>query len=573
MCTVVRRYSQPHTVSSVALYDWLLTHFHPAPCIRRSDTCARRSLTTAALDNRPTSSFPSTRSVHVSLALSTRLTSYPSDDGTHTTSALPGRPAPSRSRRLPHVPSRPHLPPSELRALKEAAVRERRRRLAARHKELSFLSKAPLLASALPPSLANIAPALPRTDFSYAWPSLAFHRIPPKQQSQPQPAQQPAYESVRQSESYLRGLYERQLRERKADKNKAITALKQRINTTHNTASTAEQDNKQPYSECLEAVKHIRQLYSPLLTSHDYYTVILAAGLCMHERLLARLLEDAGIANVRLPPELFARLLQLLAPVDSTAAVRCVVVVAHEYFRQQHVRRSEVDERGGDGSRREWQRLPLSAEQYGSALRAVSRTSSTHLLLPLLHAFRQSSSRARENIPLVCTTVLPALRQLSHHQQHETLLLLSSAVLQWDVVLAAESQREMWSGPQLSDVCDLLELHFGSLSAEAALHESSQPPAASQFQQQKSASSFAQMDNQGASSFSPSSGRPWPMSIILPESWRAHLPPLSELCTAVPSLHQYSRYLSLSAGQSQTPHASTDTASPLSNERGDVERS
>jgi len=308
-------------------------------------------------------------------------------------------------------------------------------------------------------------------------------------------------------------VYERQLRERKADKNKAVTALKQRITALHNSPITAadEGQNKQPYESCLEAVKHIRQLYSPLLTSLDYYTLIHAAGLCVHERLLARLLEDAGIANVRLPSELFARLLQLLAPLDNPAAARCVVVVAHEYFRQQHVRSGDGTSGSAEGSRGDGQRLPLSAEQYGHVLHTVSRTSCTHLLLPLLHAFRHSSRRSREDIPLVCATVLPALRHLSQQQQHETLLSLSSAVLQWEVheAWSGESGREVWGGSQLSDACEVLQLHFDALASASS------------------------------SLFVDSSGRARSVSVAVPDSWRTHLPPLSELCDVVPSLRQY----------------------------------
>ena len=435
------------------------------------------------------------RSVHLGRAPPRRPLSYPSNEGKRVQS----------SPTLAQSASRPHLPPSELRALNEAAVRERRRRLAARHKELSFLSKAPLLASSLPPSLATTAPALPRTDFSYQWPSLAFQRIPLKQRVQP--TEQPAYESVRQA-SHLRGEYERQLRERRGEKNKAVARLKQLINPPHDKATLAGEADRQRYGECLEEVKRIRQLYSPLLSSLDYYTLIAASGLCVHERLLDRLFEDAGIAKVQLPTELFARLMLLLATDASPAAVRCTTVVAHEFFRQQHMQLSKAAARGASeavkGRRDNWQRLPLSAAQYGLVLLAVSKSSSTHLLLPLLDTFRYSNRRAQEHIPLVCATVLPALRQLSQQQHLETLLSLSSAAMRWEVVASSQSDSEAWEGSELSDVTELLQLHFGALLAAAVADES---------------------------------GRPLP--VALPEAWLAHLPPPGELCSRAPALQQY----------------------------------
>ena len=501
MCTAIRRCPHSQPASSLALFDWLSSHFNPAPLIATVVSSSHRPLTTAALASSPTLSVPSSRSVHLSISQHRRLPSYPSDDTGRVTSAVLERSALKRSRTPPHVASPSHLSPSELRALSEAAVRERRRRLSARHRELSFLRKAPLLASSLPPSLAHIAPALPRTDFSYSWPCLSFRPVPAHRR----PSAQPAFESGRQTS------YERQLRARKAEKNGAIDQLKQTINRLQTTAIGADKEGekKETYDECLEAVKRTRQLYSPLLTSNDYYAMIHATGLCMHDRLLARLLEDAAIAGARLPSELFARLLQLLAPVDNIAAVRCVVVAVHEFFRQQLVRCNEVDGGGSDGSRGDWQRLPLSADQYARVLQAVSRTSASHLLQPLLHAFRHSSRGRQRNAPQACTVVLPALRSLSHHQQHGTLLSLSSALLQWE---ALGDDSELWGGSQLSDVCEVLQLHFGSLLAEQRVVDE---PCRS-------------------------------IVAAVPESWRLHLPSQTELWAAVPSLRQY-----LSVGESQ----------------------
>ena len=533
MSAIPPRCSRPQQVSGAALYGWLLCHISPAPRITAAVSSSRhRSQRSAAFAARPALHSSWNRSIHLSSAQRSRLPSYPSNDAKREPSAAHGLSAPRRSRRVPQAVLRSHLPPSELRALNEAAVRERRRRLAARHKELSFLSKAPLLASALPPSLANIAPALPRTDFSYAWPSFSFHRVPSLQQPESLSAEQSptAFESVRQSQAHVSGRYERQLRERKADKNKAIAALKQLVGIAPNRALTAAEEDREAYDACLEAVKSIRQLYSPLLTSHDYYTMVHAAGLCTHERLLARLLEDAGIASVRLPSELFARLLQLLAPIESSAAVRCVVVVTHEYFRQQHVRRSEAGSGGNALNRGDWQRLPLSAEQYSRVLQVVSRTPSTHLLQPLLYAFHHSSGRAREDIPLVCTTVLPALQQLWQQRLPDTLLALSSALLQWK---AASVEWEKWSGPQLSAACDVLQLHFSALlpDSQVDLLASRARPAG----QSDSSVAGDSQHTLHASSHRTTAD----VSVTLPDAWRVHLPPLSELCAMVPALGQH----------------------------------
>ena len=353
-----------------------------------------------------------------------------------------------------------------------------------------------MLADSLSPSFAHLAPTLPRAGFQYSWPSPSFRPVPvtkstPHSALQLQPA---AYESNPRTAAQ----YQQVLRERKANKKAVIDTVKQLINSRHNKVLTAELD-QQAYSECVEAVKLARQLYSPLLSAKDYYTLSVATALCLHDRLLARLLEEAHIAGVALPSELFARMLQLLTPLDSNPAVRCVAVVVQEYFTQYCVGRGKADSNSAQIGEGGWRLLRLSAEQYGRILLAVSRTSSIPLLLPLLDAFRHGSNRPRE-VPLTCTTLLPALRYLWQQRQHETLLSLTSAVLQWEVV---DEASVLWSGSQLSAVCELLELHFGSLRDASAVSE------------------FPRLLPSG-----------------VPDSWLSHLPPQTELHPFVDHPHQ-----------------------------------
>ena len=471
--------SHSHSRGSVALYHWLVSHFRPTPAVFQATTVPSscRSLTTVSIAPPSASTCPSSRSVHLSLSQPRRLPSYPLDEPT-----VPKR----RRSPLPPSAAPPTLSPSELRTLSERSVREHRRRLAARHKELGFLSKAPLLAAALPQSIAHCAPALPRSDFQYAWPSSTFQRVAVHQPLTAQSSAQPAYESSR---TVTLGSFERQLRMRRSEKNAAIDTLKQITNNNQRSQPLAADVDRQAYADCVDAVKLTRQLYSPLLSVKDCYTMCVATALCLHDRLLARLLEDAHIAGMQLPAELFARLLQLFAPLDSPAAQRGVVVVAHEYFTHAGGGRGEASSK----------RLKLSAEQYSRVFQSVSHTSSTHLLLPLLQAFRQSSTKARD-VPQVCVAVLPALRYLSQQQQHDVLLSLSSAVLHWDVLGEAA---EMWSGTHLSAVCELLQLHCSSLRSVPI--------------------STAQ--------------RTLPM--VVPQSWQTHLPSQTELCELVPSLEQH----------------------------------